>query len=69
MNIREKIDARLCTLENDLKVGKHLEEGQPFVETVDRIEAVAKFWSVLSEEDRDFLHGARIAVEERRPWR
>ena len=35
---------------------------------LEAIENVSKFWSVLSEEDRDYLHVARDAVDEQREW-
>ena len=33
-----------------------------------QIESVSKFWSVLSEEDRDYIHGCQFALEEKQEW-
>jgi len=38
-------------------------------DVLDIIESVSKFWSVLSEEDRDYIHGARYAIEEKMEWK
>lgn len=35
----------------------------------EKISNVAKFWSVLSEEDRDYLNAVRFALEEDLPWK
>ena len=42
-------------LENPTAVSMHLE-------------SVSKFWSVLSEEDRDYIHGCQYAIEEKVEW-
>lgn len=34
----------------------------------EHIKTVSKFWSALSEEDRDYIDGARYAIEERLEW-
>jgi len=35
----------------------------------EHIRSVTKFWSVLSEEDRDYIEGARYAIEEKMEWK
>lgn len=65
MNIREKIKERMDTVEMALKQGQHLSEPDEFQNQMDN---VTKFWSSLSEEDRDFLNAARFAVEENLLW-
>ena len=37
-------------------------------DVIDLIQNVSKFWSVLSEEDRDYIHGAQYAIEEKIEW-
>jgi hypothetical protein len=32
------------------------------------IVSVRKFWSVLNDEDRDYIHAATDATEEKRKW-
>lgn len=34
-----------------------------------QISNVTKFWSVLSEEDKDYIEGARYALEEEMEWK
>jgi len=34
-----------------------------------QISSVSKFWSALDDEDRDYIHGARHALEEKIEWR
>lgn len=68
LGIRDKIDERLVKLEVALKEGKHLgDEGDQEAVSVLML-SVSKFYSVLSEEDRDFLMSARVAVSQRLPW-
>lgn len=35
----------------------------------DHIYTISKFWRVLSEEDRDYIHGCRYAIEEKIEWK
>jgi len=34
----------------------------------EHIESISKFWSVLSEEDRDYIQGCQYAIEEKLKW-
>ena len=34
----------------------------------EHIESISKFWSVLSEEDRDYIQGCQYAIEEKMQW-
>jgi len=62
MNIKEKIEVRLNEIQQMMKSGNR--EG-----IQEKIADVAKFWSALKEEDRDFLNAVRLAVEEDLPWK
>lgn len=33
------------------------------------IQTITKFWSVLNDEDKDYIHGARYAIEEKMEWK
>ncbi|MBZ4690842.1 MAG: hypothetical protein JG765_2093 [Cereibacter sp.] len=67
MSIKEKIAARLDELELRLKADDHLEpDGAEAIELL--ISSAAKFWSVLTEEERDFVTAARFAVDEQASW-
>jgi hypothetical protein len=39
------------------------------IKVEEAIASVSKFWSALSEEDRDYIHGARFAIEEKMEWK
>lgn len=66
MTVLEKIETRMDALEAALKAGRHLSEPD---EVTDLIYSISKFWSVLDDEQRDFLNAARYAVEEEIPWK
>jgi len=33
------------------------------------IESISKFWSILNEEDIDYIQAARMAIEEKMEWK
>jgi hypothetical protein len=49
-----------------------LMEGQAHIDRPeyvnDVIESVSKFWTVLSDEDKDYIHCARDALENKTDW-
>ena len=63
--IRQKIEQRMDDLENSLKMQTHLKE--PTV-IGDLIESISKFYSILTEDQREFVQCARLAVLEQRHW-
>ena len=66
--VRKKIETRLDNLETALKAGKHLKDGDEFIEVLELIESFSKFWSILDDGQRDFIHASRYAVEEQKEW-
>lgn len=68
MNVKEKIKARLDALEADLKAGKHLQSDEARAEVEALLESAAKFYSALSDADRDFVSAARHAIEAGLTW-
>jgi len=64
--IKAKIEARLDALEESLQRQDHLAEDPDAV--LEILASVSKFYSALSEEQRDFIQAARWAVEERKDW-
>ena len=52
-------------LQEMMESNMHLEEQ---VEVDDHISTVSKFWSVLSDEDKDYIHAARHALEYQSRW-
>lgn len=65
-DLRQRITERMDYLQECMESNVHLEKPQEILELMSNI---TKFWSVLSEEDQDYLHAARYAVEEQHEWR
>ena len=63
--IRQRIEERLNLLESVLTAQKHITNPDDVLEA---IASVSKFYSVLTEEQREFIQAARFAVEERKDW-
>jgi hypothetical protein len=69
MNIKEKISARLDDLEKHLVAGHHLKSAEGAIAELDLISSVAKFASILSDEERDFINAAKMAVADKVEWK
>ena len=65
MSVRDKINERMDVLQTMMEDNVHLDSPE-IVEQ--HILTVSKFWSVLSDEDKDYIHGARYAIEEKVEW-
>jgi hypothetical protein len=65
MDLREKINNRLDTLQAMLENNEHLDNPQKAIDLTYRI---SPFWSILSEEDRDYVQCAQHAIEDQTPW-
>ena len=65
-DLRKKITSRMDELEDLMNENTHISEPGRVDEM---ISSVSKFWSVLSEEDRDYLQAARWAMEEKQIWK
>ena len=66
MKLREKIQTRLDQLEMLMKKNYHLKNPD---EVYNQTLHISKIWSVLSEEDRDFVQGCQSAIEEGWEWK
>ena len=64
--IRAKIEARLDALEEALQRQDHLAEDP--VTVLELIGSISKFYSLLTEEQRDFIQAARWAISEKKEW-
>jgi hypothetical protein len=53
-------------LQEMMESNTHLEKQS---EVLEHIDSVSKFWSALSEEDRDYIHGCRYALEYQTEWK
>lgn len=65
MSVKQKINQRMDELQAMMESNVHLSDP---TKVSDHISSVSKFWSVLSEEDKDYIHGARFALEEKSEW-
>ena len=68
-NLREKIERRLDALEANMIANKHIEDPINIVSVLVQARDIAKFWSALSDEERDFIHCVRHAVEAQIEWK
>ena len=60
-DLKEKIKNRLDQIEMLMHKDYHLKNPEEMMlQTLN----VSKFWSVLSEEDRDFIQGVQSSIEE-----
>jgi 5,10-methenyltetrahydromethanopterin hydrogenase len=66
MKLREKITQRMDDLQRMMENNVHLINPD---KVAIQISSVSKYWSVLDDEDRDYIHGARHALEEKTEWR
>lgn len=53
-------------LEDQMNENLHLSDPEKVIETMD---SISKFWSIMSEEDQDYLSAARYALSERQVWK
>jgi hypothetical protein len=65
MNIKEKIKIRLVELESELSSGTYLKSAEGTIAVLDLIASIAKFTSILSDEERDFINAAKVAVADK----
>jgi hypothetical protein len=69
LNTIEKIKVRLDDLAKHLIAGDHLKSAEGVVVVLDMIASITKFTSVLSDEERDFINAARMAVNDKKEWK
>ena len=64
--VKEKIKQRMDKLQDWMESNRHLTRPE---EVYDLTKQVSKFWSVLSEEDKDYIQVAQTAIEEQLTWK
>ena len=62
---QRKIKERMDQLQSWMESNYHLEHPQ---EVEDLIRSVSKFWGVMQEEDTDYIHVCRYAIENKSSW-
>ena len=65
MDLREKINHRLDTLQSMMENNEHLEHP---VKAYDLTLRISPFWAILSEEDREYVQCAQDAIEDGLEW-
>jgi hypothetical protein len=65
LNIRQRIQVRLDELAKLLETQSHIHAPELVTE---KIESVAKFWSALSEEEREYIGSVRLVVQDKLNW-
>tara|TARA_B100001939_G_C16940589_1_gene618139 strand:+ start:2776 stop:2982 length:207 start_codon:yes stop_codon:yes gene_type:complete len=65
MNLKEKIQTRLDQIEILMYENFHLKNPD---EVYNQTLNVSKFWSILSEEDRDFIQAVQDSIDEGWVW-
>lgn len=63
--LRNTINKRMDILQTWMEENYHLTRPEVVLE---HIETVSKFWSALSEEDREYIQCAIYAIEEKTEW-
>ena len=66
MKLREKLTARMDEIQRIMEANEHLADPEKVKDLLDK---VTYAWSVLSEEDRDYIHGVQVALEEKLEWK
>ena len=64
--MKEKIKERMDVLQSMMENNIHIDDAQRVTR---QIETVSKFWSILSEEDRDYIQGCQYAIEKKYQWK
>lgn len=65
MTLRQRIKLKMDLLQHWMETNYHLVDQERVLE---HTLGISKFWSVLNEEDKDYVQCAQDAIEERRKW-
>lgn len=63
--LRDKIKQRMDILQMWMEENYHMRRPEVVEE---HIQTITKFWSALNDEDKDYIEGARYAIEEQMEW-
>ena len=64
--VREKIEDRMNALQHWMETNYHLKNPN---EVYDLTTQISKFWSILNDEDKDYIQAAQHAIEDKIKWR
>ncbi len=65
MALQSKITERMDILQEWMEADYHLKKPEVVYE---HTLTISKFWSILSEEDREYIQCAQNAIEDKLPW-
>jgi len=65
MNITEKVERKMATLEYLMNMQMHIELPSAVAES---IESLSMYWEHLSDEDKDYIDCASDALKAKRKW-
>ena len=65
MRLKQKINQRMDKLQQIMESNQHLEDKEA---AYDLTLEVSKFWSILGEEDKDYIQMCQMAIEEEKEW-
>ena len=63
--LREKLELRMQILQQMMERNMHIKDPKTVEEFLDRI---TYCWGIMNEEDRDYVHGCKFALEEGIVW-
>ena len=64
-DLKEKINDFMNTLQKNMENSVHINNQYAVQEVINN---VSKFWSILSEEDREYIQAAQHAIDEQISW-
>jgi hypothetical protein len=67
-DLRQKLTDRMDQLQTWMESNYHLENNESNMEVWDHCLLLSRFWTILSEEDRDYIECAKHAVLEHSKW-
>ena len=65
MKLREKLDSRMDQIQAWMESNYHLDHPEEVTAMIDKVTFA---WNVLSEEDRDYIHGCQSAINDLVSW-
>ena len=66
MDLRDKLTNRMDQLQAWMESNYHLEHADT---VTDHIGTITFAWSILSEEDRDYIQASQFAIQENLEWK
>lgn len=65
MQLRELIKIRMDELQSYMESNSHIDNR---MDGLKKISIISKYWGVLDEETRDYVHAAQTAIEDQTEW-